>query len=138
MIKKKLFFPNLDALRFFAFFAVFLFHSFYTEYDFIKKSHIYNFANTLCSNGDLGVNFFFVLSGFLITYLLLNEESLKGKINVYYFYIRRILRIWPLYFACVAFGFLIFPQIKLIFGEVPVETANPVLFFTFLSNFNNT
>lgn len=46
-----------------------------------------------------GVTLFFVVSGFLITYLLLNEKELTGNISVKKFYIRRILRIWPLYYA---------------------------------------
>ncbi len=45
-----------------------------------------------------GVTMFFALSGFLITYLLLEERN-KGDIDVTKFYIRRILRIWPLYFS---------------------------------------
>jgi peptidoglycan/LPS O-acetylase OafA/YrhL len=44
-----------------------------------------------------GVSIFFVLSGFLITYLLLEERS-AGEIQIKKFYIRRILRIWPLYY----------------------------------------
>lgn len=51
--------------------------------------------------GGLGVTFFFVLSGFLITYLLLTEKKITNKINVKKFYMRRILRIWPLYFFII-------------------------------------
>jgi len=46
-----------------------------------------------------GVTLFFVVSGFLITYLILNEKDQTGGISVKKFYIRRILRIWPLYYA---------------------------------------
>ncbi len=42
---------------------------------------------------------FFVLSGFLITYLLLQEKAQTGKVQIVHFYIRRTLRIWPLYFT---------------------------------------
>ena len=48
--------------------------------------------------GGQGVSMFFALSGFLITYLLLLEKEERNKINIRYFYIRRILRIWPLYY----------------------------------------
>ena len=51
--------------------------------------------------GSLGVNLFFVLSGFLITYLLFEELEQKSRINIKNFYIRRILRIWPVYFVVV-------------------------------------
>lgn len=49
--------------------------------------------------GNYGVQLFFFLSAFLITELLTREEDKFGKINVKSFYIRRILRIWPLYFT---------------------------------------
>lgn len=49
-----------------------------------------------------GVTLFFVISGFLITYLLLNEKGQKTDVHVPKFYLRRILRIWPLYFLYLA------------------------------------
>ena len=45
-----------------------------------------------------GVNLFFVISGFLITYILYNEKVTTGAINLLHFYKKRLLRIWPLYF----------------------------------------
>lgn len=51
------------------------------------------------SSSRNAVNIFFVISGFLITYLLLIENKTKGNIDVRKFYIRRLLRIWPLYFV---------------------------------------
>src|SRR5215210_6286731 len=108
--KNKIFFENLDGLRFFCFLSVFLFHSFHTENPDISSSPVYRlFKHSLFGNGNLGVNFFFVLSGFLITYLLIEEKKLTGKIHIGNFWIRRILRIWPLYFACVLIGFVFFP-----------------------------
>ena len=62
--------------------------------------------------GGLGVYFFFVLSGFLITYLLLKENFLTENINIKHFYIRRILRIWPLYYLILFIGFFILPHIE--------------------------
>lgn len=52
---------------------------------------------------SLGVTMFFTLSGFLITYLLLKEKgaSENNQINITNFYVRRVLRIWPLYFLYV-------------------------------------
>lgn len=49
--------------------------------------------------GSHGVSIFFALSGFLITYLLLLEKEKTKNISIKDFYLRRILRIWPLYFA---------------------------------------
>ncbi len=53
-------------------------------------------------NGDLGVRIFFVLSAFLITTLLEREYEKTGTIDLRAFFVRRALRIWPLYFACLA------------------------------------
>jgi len=59
------------------------------------------------SDGRFGVNVFFVISGFLITSLLLEEEKDAGKISVRNFYVRRILRIFPAYyFLLLTFGYL--------------------------------
>ncbi len=54
-----------------------------------------------------GVTIFFTLSGFLITYLLLREKSVYGRIDLRRFYLRRILRIWPLYFFYIGAAVLV-------------------------------
>lgn len=132
-----IFFPNLDGIRFICFFMVFMVHSLNTDDSVINNNPFHVFVKEfLFASGNLGVNMFFVLSGFLITYLLISEKDLAGKINIPNFYLRRVLRIWPLYFFCVFFGFVIFPIIKTTFGEVPNETAQPIYYFFFLSNFD--
>jgi peptidoglycan/LPS O-acetylase OafA/YrhL len=64
-----------------------------------------NYAGTLIStfigNFNLGVDAFFLISGFLITYLLLTEKQNNEKINIGKFYLRRALRILPLYYLSV-------------------------------------
>ncbi|MCB1024408.1 MAG: acyltransferase [Acidobacteria bacterium] len=132
--KKKIFFPNLDGWRFVAFFAVFFHHSFSTQFSYILEDPTYKFVKGLNKHGSLGVDFFFVLSGFLIIYLLISERQLTGKIDVKNFYVRRILRIFPLYYFCVAFGFVVFPFLKRLLGAVPNENANPLYYIFFLSN----
>jgi len=88
--------PELDALRFFAFLCVFFFHRMdYVPTDPVRNSWMYRIGNI----GPFGVPVFFLLSAFLITELLLRERQRVGSIHVKAFYIRRILRIWPLYFA---------------------------------------
>ena len=54
-----------------------------------------------------GVTAFFALSGFLITYLLIEEKETHNDISVKKFYIRRVLRIWPLYFGYMAIAILV-------------------------------
>lgn len=63
--------------------------------------------------GSAGVDFFFVLSGFLITSLLLAEQENYGKIDLRKFYIRRVLRIWPLYYVVIFFCFLVVPHLEI-------------------------
>jgi peptidoglycan/LPS O-acetylase OafA/YrhL len=58
--------------------------------------------------GEHGVTMFFVLSGFLITYLLIKEFNIKKTINIKAFYVRRILRIWPLYYLYIALCLIFF------------------------------
>ena len=64
-------------------------------------------------SGSAGVDFFFVLSGFLITTLLLVELNETNDISFRKFYVRRILRIWPLYFLIVAICFFVAPYLEL-------------------------
>lgn len=49
--------------------------------------------------GNLGVRVFFVISGFLITSLLLAEREKTGTINIASFYVRRVFRIFPAYYV---------------------------------------
>lgn len=94
----KVYFKNLDAIRFIAALLVVLHHA-----QFYKKESglsSWTFLNhSFADTGRIGVNLFFVLSGFLISYLLLKENSQTGTISFKNFYIRRMLRIWPLYLA---------------------------------------
>ncbi|MCG9879060.1 MAG: acyltransferase, partial [Bacteroidia bacterium] len=57
--------------------------------------------NQFIQNFGIGVDIFFLLSGFLITYILLSEKKQTGSINIVYFLIRRSFRIWPLYFFII-------------------------------------
>ncbi len=137
MSEKKIYFKNLDGLRFLCFLTVFFYHSFQTESAAVKASPIYNFIKFgLAENGFLGVNFFFVLSGFLITYLLIKEKELNHKINIPNFWVRRVLRIWPLYYACIFIGFALFPFAKELTGAPSEETANIWYYLTFTNNFD--
>jgi peptidoglycan/LPS O-acetylase OafA/YrhL len=104
----------LDALRFLAAFSVFIFH-FFNEFEGMINASppilVYQFITSITSKGLLGVNFFFVLSGFLITYLILFEFKQTGKFQYFKFLVRRSLRIWPLYFIIIALGFFVFPYL---------------------------
>jgi len=134
----KKYFENLDALRFFLAFAVFGSHSMLdiTLNSFINQDFLQRIIKILTS-GTLGVSFFFVLSGFLITYLMLEEKAQKQSFSIKNFYIRRILRIWPLYFAVVLFGFFIYPFIKTQIGYVEQNPYSLLHQLLFISNFDS-
>ncbi|HEV8082493.1 MAG TPA: acyltransferase [Chitinophagaceae bacterium] len=134
--KNKIFFPNLDGLRFVCFLAVFLYHCNETIFPKISNPKITAVLNFLFRNGNLGVNIFFVLSGFLITFLLIKEKEFKNTISLKNFYVRRILRIWPLFYLCVFLGFAVFPFFKYRTIPSPVELSNFWSYIFFSGNFN--
>jgi peptidoglycan/LPS O-acetylase OafA/YrhL len=138
-LKSKVYFENLDGLRAIAAFAVLLYHT----SNWLPRSSnilILKLKNIISFNehgGHYGVVFFFVLSGFLITYLLLNEREKFGSISLSKFYLRRILRIWPLYYFTVIIGFVVYPTILSLFHYSHQESANPFMYALFLANFDN-
>lgn len=137
MIEKKVYFKNLDSIRFFAALMVFLGHAISPAFDFlpIQGTFVQRFLLAI-SNGPAGVSIFFVLSGFLITYLLISEYKSTSGISIKNFYIRRILRIWPLYFIVVLITFGIYPGLKeLVHLNTPLG-SNVLYHLLFLSNFD--
>lgn len=136
MDANRTYFKGLNSLRFFAAMAVLLTHVelikklLYHECTLWLKTDDWIIGNAWQSifregspqaiswlspfvtfGGYFGVIFFFVLSGFLITYLLLQEKEHSKTIGIKNFYIRRILRIWPIYFLLIFLGFFVFPHI---------------------------
>lgn len=135
---KKIFFPNLDGLRFIAFFMVYLWHAFEDAFTSLGIENVYinNLFYTF-ANGKTGVSIFFVLSGFLITYLILSEINFKGRLDVKSFYIRRSLRIWPLYYLVLLIIFILIPMvIKLMHLDWGKYDMNPLMYVIYLSNFD--
>lgn len=90
--------PELDGLRALAVLPVIAFHFTYLKF---------------VVGGYLGVDLFFVLSGFLITSLLLSEESRTGTVSLRDFYARRALRILPPLFACILLALATVPTTTL-------------------------
>jgi peptidoglycan/LPS O-acetylase OafA/YrhL len=81
--------------------------------------------------GNLGVRVFFVISGFLITHLLLVEEARTGTINLRTFYIRRALRIGPAFCA-----FVLAIVVSSMAGGVQVASGDMMHALTFTMNFH--
>lgn len=96
----RIYLPNLNSLRGIAALMVIFSH-------LPADKFILAFKNF----GTIGVTIFFTLSGFLISYLLQVEAKEFFTINVKNFYIRRILKIWPLYFLILFFVYILYPHI---------------------------
>lgn len=115
----QVFFPGLNGLRFYAASAVIFHHceqfKFWEGIPGIwgKGGLIGTFIDSL---GHQAVGLFFVLSGYLITYLLLVEIEKTGDISFKKFYIRRTLRIWPVYYLVLIVAFFVIPHITNIDG----------------------
>lgn len=134
----KVYFPNLNGLRFIAALLVVIHHS--EQFKYIFKFDNYWNVRSIRNVGQLGVILFFVLSGFLITYLLLKEKNDAGTISIKHFYFRRILRIWPLYYLIMILAFFILPYFSLFSIPGFTESFNAdywsifILFLLFLPN----
>ena len=75
--------PSLDGVRGIAILLVLTVHT----------NHLFGWS--LLKGGSIGVDIFFVLSGFLITCILLEEWAATGSVNLRHFYVRRCLRLVP-------------------------------------------
>ncbi len=93
--------PELDTIRGIAVLLVLFFHGFGFRYGIQSLSGFARLFVAATLPGWIGVNLFFVLSGFLITGILLDTKHKAGYFRT--FYIRRALRILPLYYAVLLF-----------------------------------
>ena len=110
---RKIYFKNLNGFRFLAASGVIITHiELYKAR--VGAPNIWKHP-LVFELGSAAVDFFFVLSGFLITYLLLEEKKQFKKINFRLFYTRRILRIWPLYYFVILMAFFVIPHLPIMY-----------------------
>ena len=132
---KKIFFNGLNELRAFAALLVVFNHL----EQFKNLNHMSSlfespfFSYFIKTVGKNGVYLFFVLSGFLITYLLLKEKEKYQTILFKKFFLRRIFRIWPLYYLIVIIGFILIPFLTHSFDLF----ENIPYYSNLISNLNN-
>jgi peptidoglycan/LPS O-acetylase OafA/YrhL len=118
--------PQLDAVRGLAILVV-MFHNISPKYPLFHSDKLF-------SDGWMGVDLFFVLSGFLITGILLDTKESGGYFKN--FYVRRCLRIWPLYYSLLFFMFVVVRFLNPSEYHVVVQTSSPWWAFPlFLQNF---
>lgn len=113
----KAYYPALDGLRGVAILLVLVYHNF----GFIGQFYF----------GWLGVDLFFVLSGFLITDILMNTLGQPHFLRN--FYMRRVLRIFPLYYLCLVFFLLIYPSLFTV-PDFSYYKENQAWLWTYLQN----
>src|SRR5690348_5198092 len=99
---------ELDGLRGIAIVMVLLFHMFALPMRFQSWTGAAKWMATLTGPGRLGVDLFFVLSGFLITGLLLDEKGKPYALRT--FFVRRALRILPLYYLVLVVIWCCYPR----------------------------
>ena len=136
---ERLYFPALDGVRFLAFFLVFLHHLPPVD-AFTTWSPTFSLViQRISLFGWLGVDLFLTLSGFLIATLLLRELDTTGTLSVRRFYVRRMLRIWPLYYLVLTITIFLTP---VLFGQAGSSAHRRLLaehlfpYATFFGNFS--
>lgn len=119
-LARPLYFKGLNGIRAIAAWIVIIFHI--DQFSRLFAVDKVGFHET--GMAGYAVDMFFVLSGFLITYLLLIEKEKTGSIQLKLFYLRRICRIWPLYYLAVLISGI------LIYFDIVPEAENPFLSFS--------
>ncbi len=104
---------GLNALRFFAAMLVVIFHC----NDGLRQVNEALFhTDPIFTKGPVAVDFFFILSGFLLSYIAWQKYRKSGFLSIKDFLMRRMLRIAPLYYLAVFLGFVligyVFPQVQ--------------------------
>jgi len=115
--------PEIDGLRTIAVLSVILYHA-----------QIVVFVDDFFKGGFVGVDIFFIISGYLISRILLNELFEKGKINFLQFYERRARRILPILFTVFLISFPLAYKYSYLLPNQFIEYAHSILSATFFGS----
>ena len=148
LARPKLNYPALDGVRAIACLMVFWTHLFphltaasminsfkhvFVSLPMDAAAHLADLWNMIgFAVGSYGVTLFFALSAFLITSLLIEEKNQFGTVHVREFYLRRVLRIWPLYFLILFLG-IVLSHVR--GGAFVIDGPKVFPFLTFTGNF---
>ncbi len=130
MLKSNEKLSSLDGLRAISIFLV-LFNHLKIQNNAFEGHGNFQWITDLLTDGQLGVNVFFVISGFLITTLLLTEEDKTGTISLKYFFIRRTLRIFPAYYFLLLVYFIL-----QLFHQIEISTNSWITSISYTKYFN--
>ena len=134
MKQSKEYFKSFNELRAIACILVFFYHTY--KLVFLKNDTDSFIIHLIYFNGGNAVSFFFVLSGFLISYLLLNEIQNTDTVDVKGFYFKRIIRIWPIYYLVVLVVNVFLPLLFFMLNMkyTSVSTLSTVFYLLILPN----
>jgi peptidoglycan/LPS O-acetylase OafA/YrhL len=133
--QQRYFQPELDVVRFVAFFFVFIHHNASHDPVAFGASRWWAIPLAAFTNAcGFGLCLFFTLSAYLICELLLREKERSRTIDIRSFYIRRVLRIWPLYFLGIGIGCVLALRYHqtgdlLLFGAFAIMAGNWFMVF---------
>lgn len=130
-LQQKNYYPQLNALRGIGIILVFLYHSWKPQFG---TGFLMQFASFCYENIYLSMDMFFALSAFIITHLAFIEIEQNGSFSFGNFMIRRILRIWPLYFIILAIGFIAVKKLAFHYS-IPITLPPAGWYVLFVSNF---
>ena len=130
-VRQKYYFPQLDAIRGLSVLGIYFFHAWHPVFGSTVWGRMFQYCYD-----DLffSLDVFFVLSSFLLTWLGINEYKANGNFSFINYFIRRALRIWPLYYLLMIFSFMVLPYASSAL-HVPVSLPPASYYVFFVSNF---
>ncbi len=128
---QKYYYPQLNALRGIGVISVFLYHSYKPQFG---TGFFMEFASFCYENIYLSMDMFFALSAFIITHLANIEIEKNGNFSFKNFMVRRVLRIWPIYFIILFLSYVVIKNLANYYG-IPINLPPSSWYILFVSNF---
>ena len=130
-LQQKYYYPQLNALRGIGIISVFLYHAYKPQFG---TGFLMKFASFCYENIYLSMDMFFALSAFIITHLAFIEIEKNGNFSFNNFMLRRIFRIWPIYFIILVIAYIAVKKIAFHYN-IPITLPPAGWYVFFVSNF---